>query len=101
VKFNLSMKYQIGGREVTKEEFFEGMTPIAIAKRRLEARAVEVAQSVRCETHGKSPTITLTESGDANLGFSISGCCDELRTRTAHALGARPRKADDQPDSGT
>lgn len=95
VKLSATIKYQVDGREVSKEEFLGSVGPFAAVRRWADAKAAEVARSLSCQQHDAVPIITVVQSGRANLKFSIRGCCDDLKSRARNALKGQPRPKSD------
>ena len=87
-----------GGDEV--RETAEGMSPEAISRMIAEGVAAEVTRSIRCETHGAKPMVTIVHAEPNGLEYAISGCCDDLRKKTRAAiddlLGAKQSQASDR-----
>ena len=82
-----AVTYALEGRPVTSEEFFD---VIAGGGRQLAIQQMTAKiESVTCPQHGQSAVVTEVDQSPEGLGFTISGCCDELIYR-AHSAAAYP-----------
>jgi len=82
-----TVTYALEGRPVTSAEFFD---VIAGGGRQLAIQQMTAKiESVVCTQHGGSAVVTEVDQSPEGLGFTISGCCDELIDR-AHSAAAYP-----------
>jgi hypothetical protein len=82
-----AVTYALEGRAVTSEEFFD---VIAGGGRQLAIQQMTAnIEGVTCTQHGEGAVITEVDRSPEGLGFTISGCCDELIDR-AHSAAAYP-----------
>jgi hypothetical protein len=86
--FSSSIKYQVGGREVTETEFFANMhsTVEQVIGAKVTDLLKERLGGIRCEEHDQTPTVTLVKSGQTDMQFAVGGCCDALKVRTEQLL---------------
>ncbi len=74
VCMNMSLKFIVGGREVSREEFSN-----SFAARIKVAACEKVASSVseiRCPTHGEAPSAIISDHAES---VQFTNCCSELR----------------------
>lgn len=82
-----AVTYALEGRAVTSDEFFD---VIAGGGRQLAIQQMTAKiESIVCIQHGGSAVVTEVDQSPEGLGFTISGCCDELIDR-AHSSAAYP-----------
>lgn len=82
-----TVTYALEGRAVTSEEFFD---VIAGGGRQLAIQQMTAKiESVVCPHHGEGAVVTEVDQSPDGIGFTISGCCDELVDR-AHSAAANP-----------
>jgi hypothetical protein len=86
---NASLKYEVAGREVSRDEFLRAMQNNfhrMVAEQLIgwvTARLVDV----RCEIHGAAPTVVLVEQAGTNTSFVLRDlCCDDVRTKAERAF---------------
>jgi hypothetical protein len=82
--FESSVKFKVGGREVSKAEFERRLSPDALidaAKEKIRERI----ERITCPVHGKPAEVRSLESTDKGWVYSIGGCCDAVR-REVHKL---------------
>jgi hypothetical protein len=79
--------YALEGRPVTSEEFFD---VIAGGGRQLAIQQMTAKiESTICPHHDDAAVVTEVDQSPEGLGFTLSGCCDELIDR-AHSAAAYP-----------
>lgn len=77
------MTYTLGGRKVSREQFFKGLEG--------QVRQVAVDQvrkrveRVRCPEHGKSVAV-VAKQGASQLEFGLTGCCERAIKMAQDAL---------------
>ena len=79
------LKFQIGGRTVSQDQFFKNMekSVIDLASGAIEKRV----SAVRCPVHGKMASDFRrkpTHAGKVEWTYSV--CCEQLRTAVERAL---------------
>ena len=83
-----SVKYQVGGREVSQAEFISNAQ--SAVQKAISVKIGELLESrlsqIHCKEHDAAPFVTLMSSSETNLQFSVTGCCDALKARTAKVL---------------
>ena len=78
------IKFTIGGREVSPENFGDAMK--AQAYKHIRDSVAERLRDVRCPEHGGAPQVTAEGSTMEKLEWKISGCCEKLREEAQKAL---------------
>ena len=82
-----TVTYALEGRAVTSDEFFD---VIAGGGRQLAIQQMTAKiESVICTQHGETASVTEVDQSPDGIGFTISGCCDELIDH-AHSAAASP-----------
>jgi len=79
--------YALEGRPVTSEEFFDVIA--GGGRQQAIQQMTAKIESVVCTEHGESAVVTEVDQSPEGLGFTISGCCDDLIDR-AHDAAASP-----------
>jgi hypothetical protein len=79
--------YALEGRPVTSEEFFDVIA--GGGRQQAIQQMTAKIESVICTQHGESAVVTEVDQSPEGLGFTISGCCDDLIDR-AHSAAASP-----------
>jgi hypothetical protein len=83
------LEYEIGGRKVSHDQFFESLGT-GIEAMVLEGVVAEIANQLRgvqCPVHGVSPAVTILQSG-MNPQFILSDpCCENLKSGVDKLLG--------------
>jgi hypothetical protein len=82
--FESSLKFKVGGREVSRAEFDKRLSRdglIDAAKERIRERI----EMIVCPVHGKPAEIHSLESTDKGWVYSIGGCCEAVR-REVHNM---------------
>lgn len=72
----VNIEYKIGNRRVSKREWEKHVfhqEPRRMVRENVESKI----RSVRCPTHGRTPTVRTRETS-RGFEFDIEGCCDEL-----------------------
>jgi hypothetical protein len=81
---DVSIEYSLGGRKVTRDEFYGGI------ESRIRESTVAQAQArlanVRCPTHGQTATFNRLRVSAEGFEVSLDGCCDELLGLARKAL---------------
>jgi hypothetical protein len=98
-----SIKYQVGGREVSQAEFLANMH--STVQKVISAKVGELLESrlrqLHCQEHGATPSVTFVSSSDDNLEFSVGGCCASLKSKTQELLAELGGRPDGQDDSAS
>jgi len=79
------VEFILRGRTVAIDEV-EDLRERAVLKQ-IEHSILQRIRHVRCAKHGESPRLTATGPRADDLSFDVSGCCQDLLTKTAAALG--------------
>jgi hypothetical protein len=79
--------YALEGRPVTSEEFFDVIA--GGGRQQAIQQMTAKIEGVVCTEHGESAVVTEVDQSPEGLGFTISGCCDDLIDR-AHNAAASP-----------
>jgi hypothetical protein len=73
---DVSIEYSVGGRKVSRDEFYGGIesrirdSTVAQARARLGR--------VRCPVHGRTATVRRLRVTPEGFEVKLAGCCDEL-----------------------
>jgi hypothetical protein len=81
---DVSIEYSLGGRKVSRDEFYGGI------ESRIRDSTVAQARArlghVRCATHGRTATVRRLRVTSEGLEVKLSGCCGELLELAREAL---------------
>lgn len=72
----VEVSFEINGRKVQPDQISEALTKAVLTS--VAEQIKSKLGSVRCPEHGKFPKIICKGKSIENLGFEVSGCCEEL-----------------------
>jgi hypothetical protein len=84
-----SIKYEVSGREVSRDEFLRAMQNNfhKMVAENLVGMVTARLADVSCEIHHASPTIVLVEESGTKPSFVLRDpCCDNLKATAEHAF---------------
>jgi hypothetical protein len=88
MEFSFEQRYTIDGRQVSEQEWLASFHDEAA---RLQAETYQEIkaeiEALTCPTHDRSPTVTLSTSGDETR-MQIETCCQDLEDRAFQVAGA-------------
>ena len=80
----MSLRYESGGRRMSKNQFFDDLRQSVIDN--AVQQAMDKLQSVRCAFHGQRPKVTPKVNGE-KVSLMIDGCCQDLIDKAKAKLG--------------
>jgi hypothetical protein len=80
----IEIEFVLRGKAVSIDEV-EDVRERAVLKQ-IQRSIVERVGGTRCVKHGAAPKLTATGPRADALEFDVSGCCQDLLTKTAAAL---------------
>lgn len=81
----VDLTYTLGGRKVSRNEFFKGLE--GEIRKAASDTAIRHVQSVRCSKHGENARVTQLHQTRDGFSLDVSGCCDDLIEAALGAIG--------------
>lgn len=72
----IEVSFEINGRRVSPNSVGDALE--AVVLQNLQKHVIETVGTVRCNTHGQSPKITVKGKDLEHLSFEVTGCCDSV-----------------------
>jgi hypothetical protein len=82
---SISIKYEIDGRQVGKQQFFDGLEG-QMRKIALDT-VIEQVSEVTCAEHGQRAEVSQVTQTSDGFSFQLTGCCDDLVERAEANVG--------------
>lgn len=76
---DVSVRYEVDGRQVSQEYFFKGLE--GQIKKVAVDELIERAQAVTCPEHGQRAEVSEVIATSEGFTLQLSGCCDDLVER--------------------
>jgi hypothetical protein len=100
--FKASIRYELTGREVSRDEFLRNMQNKfhrMVAENTIGMLTARLAD-VYCEAHDSAPTAVLLELSGVDVSFAFRDlCCDDLKAKCEKILKPTRGPSADQPPS--
>jgi hypothetical protein len=80
----IDVSFEVGGRKVSAGHFGDAIEAAVFTQ--VKQTVTNALSGVRCEVHGKYPSVVVKGTDLHNLRFEISGCCEDLITKASQKL---------------